>query len=56
MKKAIQILGITLGLVLVFSFTSKNTTQNAREHGETFAPKVQDSSTHYVLREHGETF
>ncbi|WP_181149544.1 hypothetical protein [Bacillus sp. MYb209] len=57
MKKVIQVLGITLGLVAVFgfSFTSNNTTQNA-EHGETFAPKVQDSSIHYVMREHGETF
>ncbi|EJV57195.1 hypothetical protein BWGOE3_55610 [Bacillus mycoides] len=57
MKKVIQLLGITLGLVAVFgfSFTSNNITQNA-EHGETFAPKVQDSSIHYVMREHGETF
>jgi hypothetical protein len=56
MKKVIQVLGITLGLVAVsFGFTSNNTIQNA-EHGETFAPKVQDSSIHYVMREHGETF
>ncbi|MDF9505052.1 hypothetical protein P5808_24795 [Bacillus cereus] len=55
MKKVIQVLGITLGLVAVFGFTSNNPIQNA-EHGETFAPKVQDSSIHYVMREHGETF
>ncbi|PFZ91306.1 hypothetical protein COL78_26175 [Bacillus wiedmannii] len=54
-EESIQVLGITLGLVAVFGCTSNNTIQNA-EHGETFAPKVQDNSIHYVMREHGEIF
>lgn len=44
MKKVIQVLGITLGLVAVFGCTSNSTIQNA-EYGETFAPKVQDNGS-----------
>ncbi|MDZ5608534.1 hypothetical protein U2I54_15880 [Bacillus pseudomycoides] len=56
MKKAIQFLEITLGLVVLFSFTSTNITPKALEHGETFALKLENNSIQYVLREHGETF
>ncbi|WP_167332927.1 hypothetical protein [Bacillus gaemokensis] len=56
MKKTIQFLGVTFGLVVLFSFTSTNTTSKALEHGETFAPNLENNSIQYVLREHGETF